>query len=102
LATTAGRDCPTRRGEIFTSNGPAIVAELRGGYPNVTVEQLGTIDLPTLLVAARDSAFDYREVADIMATAMPSARVEWVEGDHAINPAHPVVLGFIEEVLARR
>jgi hypothetical protein len=33
---------------------------------------------------------------------MPSARVEWVEGGHAINPAHPVVFRFIDEVLARR
>jgi hypothetical protein len=41
-------------------------------------------------------------VTDIVATAMPSARVEWVEGGHAINPAHPVVLRFIDEVLARR
>jgi hypothetical protein len=40
-------------------------------------------------------------VTDIVATAMPSARVEWVEGGHAINPAHPVVLGFIDEVLVR-
>lgn len=87
--------------EIFTGNGPAIVAELRGGYPDVTVEQLGTIDLPTLLVAAMDSEFDYTEVTDIVASAMPSARVEWVDGGHAIDPAHPVVLDFIDEVLAR-
>jgi esterase len=93
---------PGEAKEIFTGNGPAIVAELRGGYPDVTVEQLATIDLPTLLVAARDSAFDYTEVTEIVAGAMPSARVEWVEGGHAINPAHPVVLSFIDEVLASR
>jgi hypothetical protein len=88
--------------EIFRGNGPAIVAELRGGYPDVTFEQLGTIDIPTLLVAATDSESDYSEVTDIVATAMPSARVEWVEGGHAINPAHTVVLRFIDAVLARR
>jgi pimeloyl-ACP methyl ester carboxylesterase len=93
---------PDEAKEIFTGNGPAIVAELRGGFPDVAVEQLGTIDLPTLLVAARDSAFDYTELTHIVATAMPSARVEWVEGGHAIDPAHPVVLGFIDEVLGRR
>ncbi len=92
---------PDEAKEIFTGNGPAIVAELRGGFPDVTVEQLGTIDLPTLLVAARGSEFDYAELTDIVATAMPSARVEWVEGGHAIDPAHPVVLSFIDEVLAR-
>lgn len=29
------------------------------------------------------------------------ARVEWVDGGHAVNPAHPVVLDFIDEVFAR-
>jgi hypothetical protein len=33
---------------------------------------------------------------------MPSARIEWVEGGHAIDPAHPVVLAFVDEVLALR
>jgi esterase len=102
LGDEAWEDFPDEAKEIFTGNGPAIVAELRGGFPDVTVEQLETIDLPTLLVAARDSAFDYTEVTDIVASAMPSARVEWVEGGHAINPAHPVVLRFIDEVLAPR
>lgn len=37
-----------------------------------------------------------------MAEAMPLARVEWVEGGQVINPAHPAVLGFVDEVLARR
>lgn len=91
---------PQEAQEIFTGNGPAIVAELRGGYPGTTVEQLGRIEVPTLLVGARDSAFDYTEVIDVVAAAIPSARVEWVEGGHAINPAHPLVLDFIDEVLA--
>jgi hypothetical protein len=29
-------------------------------------------------------------------------RVEWIEGGHLIIPADPVVLGFIDEVLAGR
>jgi esterase len=86
--------------EILTGNGPALVAEIRGGYPDVTVEQLGTIAQPTLFVGAKGSVFDYRETAEVLAAAMPSARVEWVEGGHAIDPAHPVVLAFVDEVLA--
>lgn len=101
LGDDAWEGLPGEAKEIFTGNGPAIVAELRGGYPDVTLEQLGTIDLPTVLVAARDSEFDYSEVTEIVSTAMPSARVAWVEGGHAINPAHQVVLSFIDEVLAR-
>ncbi len=86
--------------EILTANGPALVAEVRGGFPDVTAEQLATIDQETLFVVASDSVFDYAETAEALAAAMPSVRVEWVEGGHAINPAHPVVLGFIDEVLA--
>ena len=86
--------------EILIGNGPALVAEIRGGSPNVTVEQLGTIEQPTLFVGAKDSVFDYRQTAEVLAAAMPSARIEWVEGGHAIDPAHPVVLAFIDEVLA--
>ena len=36
-----------------------------------------------------------------MAAAIPSARVEWVEGDHLIDAAHPAVLAFVDDVLAR-
>jgi esterase len=88
--------------EILTGNGPALVAELRGGVPDVTVEQLATIHQPTLFVGAEASVFDYRETAEALAAAMPSIRVEWVGGSHAVDPAHPVVLAFVDEVLGRR
>jgi pimeloyl-ACP methyl ester carboxylesterase len=88
--------------EIFTANGPAIVAELRGGPLDVGVEQLGTIAQPTLLVAAKDSPPAFAEVTDVLAEAMPSARVEWIDGGHLINAAHPAVLAFVDEVLATR
>lgn len=88
--------------QIFTANGPAIVAEHRGGLLDVSAEQLGTIVHPTLLVAGKDSPPAFAEVTNLMAEAMPEARVEWVEGGHVINPAHPAVLGFVDEVLARR
>jgi esterase len=91
---------PEEAKRIVAANGPAAFAELRAGYPDVTAEQLATIEAPTLLVGARDSEFDYTEVIELVANAMPSARVEWVDGGHAINPAHPVVLGFVDEVFA--
>lgn len=86
--------------EMLTGNGPAIVAELRGGYPDLTTEQLAGIKQPTLLVAAEESlqpGFD--EVTSAMAASMPATRVEWVGGGHLVNPADPVVLSFLEEVL---
>lgn len=86
--------------EMFTANGPAIVAELRGGSLDVDEELLGTIRQPTLLVGGKDSPPAFAEVTNLMAEAMPSARVEWVEGGHLINPAHPAVLRFVQDVLA--
>jgi len=87
--------------EVFAANGPAIVAEVRGGYPDLTAGRLATIDQPTLLVAAKESLQPgFEEVTSAMAAAMPSARVEWVEGGHLVDPAHPVVLAFVDEVLA--
>jgi pimeloyl-ACP methyl ester carboxylesterase len=88
--------------EIFTANGPAIVAEERGGLLDVTAAQLATIAHPTLLVAGEGSPPEFAEVTRIMASAMPSAGVEWVEGGHIIDPAHPAVLRFVDELLALR
>lgn len=51
------------------------------------------------MVRARSEAT--KAATKLMASAMPSARVEWVEGGHLINPAHPAVLAFVDEVLAR-
>jgi esterase len=87
--------------EILIANGPAIVAELRGGFPDFGAEQLAAIAQPTLLVIAEESLQPgYEEIAGAMAAAMPSARVEQVEGGHLVDPAHPVVLAFVDEVLA--
>jgi esterase len=88
---------PTK--QMFIGNGPAILAEMRGGSLDVDPELLGTIAQPTLLVAGKDSPLAFAEVTNLMAGAMPSARVEWVEGGHLINPAHPAVLRFVDDVL---
>jgi esterase len=102
LGDAGWQGLPEEVKEILTANGAALVAEVRGGFPDVTTEQLAAIDQPTLFVGAKDSVFDYTETAEALVAAMPSARVEWVDGGHAIDPAHPVVLAFVEEVLARR
>lgn len=87
--------------EMFTDNGPAIVAEHRGGHLGATAEELGAVTHPTLLVGAKASPPELVEMTGLMAAAMPSARVEWVEGDHLIDPADPAVLAFVDEVLGR-
>ena len=87
--------------EIFTANGPGIAAEHRGGLLDVTAKELGGIGCPTLIVGARKSGHAFAEATSLMAAAMPAARVEWVEGDHVIDAAHPVVLDFVNKVLAQ-
>ena len=86
--------------QMFVVNGPAIVAEHRGGLLEASAEQLRTIAQPTLLVAGKDSPTAFAEATNLTAAAMPSATIEWVAGGHLINPAHPAVLRFIDGVLA--
>ncbi|MGH3006411.1 MAG: hypothetical protein ACRDOS_11050 [Gaiellaceae bacterium] len=53
-----------------------------------------------MLVAGKTPA-GVRGGDDLVARAMPSANVEWVEGGRLIDPP-PAVLGFVDEVLHRR
>jgi esterase len=99
LGDGAWEGFPEPAKQMFTGNGPAIVAEFRGGVLDVGAEQLGTIVQPTLLVAAEDSPPAFAELTKLIAEAMPSARLERVDGGHAIDPAHPIVLAFVDEVL---
>lgn len=85
---------------VFTGNGPAIVAEERGGLLQVTAGELGAIPHPTLVVAATDSPPALADAMRTVAQAMPAARLALVEGGHLISPSHPAVLGFVDEVLA--
>ncbi|MGH3072905.1 MAG: alpha/beta fold hydrolase [Gaiellaceae bacterium] len=100
LGDAGWEELPEPAKQMFTANGPAIVAELRGGPLDVVPEQLGTIVQPALIVAAKDSPPAFAEVTNLVTAALPSAMVEWIEGGHLINPAHPAVLAFVDEVLA--
>ncbi len=87
--------------DVFVANGRAIVAEFRGGSLSVDADELATIRQPTLLVAAKDSPPEFADVTLRVAEAMREARVEWVEGGHLIDPAHPAVAAFVGEVASR-
>jgi pimeloyl-ACP methyl ester carboxylesterase len=100
LGDGAWSTLPEQIRKIFTDNGPAIVAEERGGLLDVSREQLGTILQPTLVVGAEGSPPAFAEATELVAASIPSARLEWVGGDHLIDPAHPAVLGFVDDVLA--
>ncbi len=100
LGDAAWEGVPDPVKQVFTANGPAILAEERGGQLGVSASELGSISQPTLIVGAKDSLPAFAEVTRLTAEAMPAARVEWVEGSHLIDPAHPAVLAFVDEVLA--
>jgi hypothetical protein len=85
---------------MLTANGPAILAELRGGWwPRADAAALASIVQPVLLVAAADSRPELREPTDALAAVLPNARTELVAGGHLIDPAAPKVRAFIAEVL---
>jgi pimeloyl-ACP methyl ester carboxylesterase len=84
--------------QMFTDNGPAILAEVTGGFLRVDQAELGTIDVPALLVAAAHSPEAFRQVIDAMADAMPNSRTHLIEGGHLINPADPAVLRFLQDL----
>lgn len=98
LGDGAWEESPAPVRQMFTDNGPAIVAELAGGSLQVDQAALSTINQPTLLVAAAHSPRAFRQVTDAMAAAMPNSRTFIVEGGHLINPAHPAVLRFLQEL----
>lgn len=85
--------------QLFTYNGPAILAEELGEYLQATADALKTIERPVLLVGAEDSVPALREVIELMAEALPDARTSLVSGGHLIDPAVPEVRSFIAEVL---
>lgn len=85
--------------EMFTENGPAIVAELRAGPWDPSPDLLKTIDVPTLVVAGEDSPPPFREIVDAIADAVPDARSCLVPGGHLISPGIPEVVDFVESVL---
>jgi pimeloyl-ACP methyl ester carboxylesterase len=86
--------------DMFTENGPAIAAELRGGFLDASPEDLGTIDVPTLIVSSEASPQPFRDACDALAAAIPGSRTALVPGGHLISPGLPEVLDFVGDVLA--
>jgi pimeloyl-ACP methyl ester carboxylesterase len=101
LGDDAWESLPALARQGFRDNGPAILAELRGGSLPTTAEDLGRISVPTLLVAGEDSPEIFGRVTERMAAAIAGARVERVPGGHLIDPAGPAVLEFVRSVPGR-
>ena len=96
----AWRSFPDEIRRTLTGNGPAILAEIEGEWwLDASAPQLAEIEQPALFLLAADSPPKFHQGPQAMADAMPNARILEVEGGHLIDPAHPWVLEFVEEVL---
>jgi len=105
LRTVLGDDgyagLPVDKRIRFQANGPAIVAEIEGYRDDLfDLSRLRDVSCPTLVIAAKASPEPFREGMMMLSTLLPNARLELVEGGHLITPSEPVVLDFIQEVLA--
>jgi pimeloyl-ACP methyl ester carboxylesterase len=91
---------PTELKEMFIGNGPAILAELRGGPLDLTAQELAEINQPALIVSAKDSPEAFRRVDGVLAEALPNSETVLVEGGHFISPANAAVLDFVDRLAA--
>jgi pimeloyl-ACP methyl ester carboxylesterase len=93
----AWEELPEVYRDVFTNNGPALLAEIRGGERLTDMAGLGELRTPTLIVAAADSPESLQHGTDGLVQALPEAQVARVGGGHAIDPAGPEVLAFVAE-----
>lgn len=83
--------------EVFSHNGPALLAEMRG-EERTDNDRLQELRVPALVVTADASPQPIRDASLALARALPQARSVRVGGDHAIDPASPEVLAFVSEL----
>ena len=93
----AWEELPAALREVFTANGPSLLAEIRGGESTDT-SRLGEIRAPTLVVTSKESPTEFQLVSEAVGRAIPNARSVQVGGGHAIDPAGPDVLAFVAEL----
>ena len=95
----AWEELPEAFRDVFTANGPALLAEVRGGE-RTDNSLLGELLAPTLIVTAEDSPAPLQHGSEALERALPQARTARVPGGHAIDPSGPDVLAFVSDVLA--
>jgi pimeloyl-ACP methyl ester carboxylesterase len=92
FGTWDGLPAPFR--EVFTANGQALLAEVRG-TESTDLARLVDLDVPALVVTAAASPEPIRRGSEALGRAIPGARSVHVGGDHAIDPAGPAVVEFV-------
>jgi hypothetical protein len=94
----AWEELPETWRHVFTANGPALLAEVRGGERLTDPSGLAELAVPTLVVTADDSPEPIRRGSEALARTLPQARAVRAGGGHAIDPAGPEVASFIAEI----
>ena len=94
----AWEELPRPFRDVFAANGPALLAEVRGGE-HVAYDCLDDVEVPTLVVTAKSSPEPLRRGSEALARALPHARSAHVAGDHAIDPSGPEVVDFVASIL---
>jgi pimeloyl-ACP methyl ester carboxylesterase len=87
--------------DVFTANGQALLAELRG-RETIDNDRLGELRVPALVVTADASPEPIQHESEALAEALPNVRAVRVGGGHAIDPAGPDVAAFVDELVRTR
>jgi pimeloyl-ACP methyl ester carboxylesterase len=90
----AWEELPSAWRDVFTRNGHALLAELRGGESTGN-DRFGELEVPALVLTAADSPAAIRRCSEALGQALPRATSVEVGGGHAIDPAGPQVLQFV-------
>ena len=91
---------PDELKDMFTDNGPAILAELRGQGLELKDEELAEIGQPTMIVSAEDSSEVFRRVDGHLAEALPHSETMLVGEGISSIPRDPAVLDFVDRIVA--
>ena len=83
--------------DVFTANGPALLAEMRGEERLSEDAHFDELSVPTLVVTANASPGPIQSASEALARALPGARAVRVGGDHAIDPGGPEIRSFVAE-----
>lgn len=94
--------------DVLVRGSPALLGEMRGHGLDLsadpfqpTGQQLRSVGaVPTLVVSGESSITAARIVDERLVEQIPGARHEVVPGGHLIDPAHPVVREFVQDVLS--
>jgi esterase len=95
----AWEELPSTFRDVFTANGRALLAEVRGD--EITdYGRASELRVPALVLTAEASPEPLRLGSEAVGRAIPHARSVLVAGDHAIDPAGSEVIAFVADVLA--